>query len=241
VREARQEDSLQPVVMVPALNEGPRLGALLSGVRAALPDAPVWVVDGGSDDDTAAVARHHDAIVLRQQGRGYAAALRTGYRVAAAQGVQRLVQLDADGQHPPEALPQVVAALGQADLVIASRHGTRSPGGWGRRLGNGALYLAVAGVAAWRGLPGRAPRDVTSGMQALGPRALRALALAMPDDIADANMRVLALRLGLTVAELPVTMASRTGGRSMHDGLAGARNLARSLRAVARDATRELT
>ena len=136
---------------------------------------------------------------------------------------------------------RVAAGVPVVGEQVAQREAVGEEGALGGAAARGAgRVLAVAGVARAQRLPGRAPRDVTSGMQALGPRALAALTAAMPDDIADANVRVLALRLGLRVAELPVTMAPRAGGRSMHGGLAGARNLARSFAAIARDATREL-
>lgn len=218
------------VVLVPARNEAPRIGALLDGVNATLPGVPLIVVDGHSTDDTAAIARRRGAIVVPQGGEGYAAALRTGYRFALDRGATRLLQLDADGQHPPGALPLLLNALEDANLVVGSRSGTASPGGLLRRAGNAALSLAVRIVT---GVP---LADVTSGLQALDAVALDRLLPAFPADVADANVRVLALRLGLCVAEVPVTMAPREDGASMHDGPAGVRNFGRSLRAVVREA-----
>ena len=218
------------VVLVPARNEAPRIGALLDAVVATLPGVPIIVVDGHSADDTARVARRHGAIVVAQEGAGYASALRTGYRFALRNGATRLLQLDADGQHPPEALPLLLDALDDANLVVGSRHGTASPGALLRKVGNAALALAV------RALTGVPLEDVTSGLQALDRTALERLAPSFPTDVADANVRVLALRLGLHVAEIPVAMRSRDDGASMHDGPAGVRNFGRSLRAIVREA-----
>jgi glycosyltransferase involved in cell wall biosynthesis len=218
------------VVLVPARNEAPRIGALLDGVNATLPGVPVIVVDGHSADDTARIARRHGAVVVPQEGAGYASALRTGYRFALRNGATRLLQLDADGQHPPAALPALLDALDDANLVVGSREGTASPGALLRRAGNAALALAV------RLATGVPLADVTSGLQALDEVALERLAPTFPKDVADANVRVLALRLGLRVAEVPVAMATRDDGESMHDGPAGVRNFGRSLRAVVREA-----
>jgi glycosyltransferase involved in cell wall biosynthesis len=218
------------VVLVPARNEAPRIGALLDDVAATLPGAPVVVVDGHSADDTAKVARRRGAVVVPQEGAGYASALRTGYRFALRNGATRLLQLDADGQHPPGALPALLDALDEANLVVGSRQGTASPGALLRRAGNHALALAV------RALTGVPLADVTSGLQALDRVALERLAPTFPTDVADANVRVLALRLGLHVAEVPVAMRTRDDGASMHDGPAGVRNFGRSLRAVVREA-----
>lgn len=230
---------MSTIVLVPARNEGPRLGALLRAVRHHVPQADLWVVDGHSTDNTAAVAREARARVLAQVGRGYADALAQGYAEARRAGAQALVQLDADGQHPPAALPLLLAALPDFDVVYASRHGTASPGTWDRRLGNQVLRSATAALAWSQGLPSPA-HDVTSGMKALGPRALAATRHA-PRDLADANVRLLELRCGLRVGELPVHMDTRTGGASMHDGWAGLRNFPRSLAALHRAATQELT
>jgi glycosyltransferase involved in cell wall biosynthesis len=218
------------VVLVPAHNEAPRIGDLLERVQATLPGTPIVVVDGHSVDETATVARRHGAIVVDQEGRGYASALRTGYRFALRNGATRLVQLDADGQHPPDVLPQLLRGLETADLVVGSRAGTGSPGSLPRRLGNRVLALAVQAAT------GSPVADVTSGLQALDRLALERLAPVFPNDVADANVRVLALRLGLRLAEQPVRMPERTDGASMHDGRAGVVNFGRSLRAVVREA-----
>ena len=226
----RLEPALSLCVLIPARDEGPRLGATLEGVRAALPGARVFVVDGGSRDDTRAVAERGGAEVVAQRGRGYAGALASGYRRAVAAGCARLVQLDADGQHPPDAAPRLLAALDRADLVVGSRAGTDSPGSLGRRVGNAALAAAV------RAATGTGLRDVTSGYQALGPRALAAFAASFPEDVADANVRVLAARRGLVLAEVPVAMPARAGGTSMHDGVQGVLNFVNSLGAAVRAA-----
>ena len=216
-------------VLLPARDEGPRIGAVLQAARQALPTARLLVVDGGSTDDTAARARHMGAEVIGQPGRGYADALRAGYaHLLHDPAIGAAVQLDADGQHPASALPALLAALeaSGADWVIGSRAGTRSPGPWGRRLGNAALSGAV-----WLAC-GQHIADVTSGLWALNRAALAVLARQMSARTADANVRVLAVRAGLRVREVPVQMALRDGGASMHDGLAGLRHFRQSLWAV---------
>jgi glycosyltransferase involved in cell wall biosynthesis len=220
------------VVVVPARNEAPRIGAVLDRITATLPGRPVIVVDGASTDATARVARAHGALVVPQDGRGYPAALRTGLGWAAARGAQRLLLLDADGQHPPEEAPRLLSALDLADAVVGSRDGTGTPGPFGRRAGNAALAALV------RLLTGIPLGDVTSGYWAFRGAAIPRVAEAMPTDVADANLRVLVARLGLRLAEVPVRMDARGDGASMHDGLAGVRNFGRSVRATLREALR---
>jgi glycosyltransferase involved in cell wall biosynthesis len=215
-------------ILIPAYNEAPRIAAVIRDSQRALPGAAVLVVDGGSTDDTVRIATGLGAAVIQQPGSGYADALRAGYRHLS--GVDAIIQLDADGQHPPEVLPRMLQALQGANWVIGSRSGTGSPGPLSRRLGNAALSLAVWAAS------GQRIGDVTSGLWALDAQAMRAFASGFPEDVADANVRVMAARAGLRIAELPVMMDERDSGRSMHDGLSGVVNFQRSLRAIWREA-----
>ena len=224
---------MKSAVLIPAMNEGPRIGSILTHVRTVF-EGEIWVIDGGSSDDTAVQAQRLGARVVPQQGRGYADALRTGYRSVLNSGVERVVQLDADGQHPPSAIPRLLQALDSADLVMASREGTGSPSSWDRRLGNAALALLV------RSSTGTVLRDVTSGFWALNHRSLMLLSAHMSDHIADANIRVLAARRGLQILELPVYMPDRDSGSSMHDGLAGLRHFWGSIAAVGSELRRPI-
>ena len=212
-----------PWILIPARNEAPRLGSVLARVAAALPAGRVLVVNSHSTDATARVAWDAGADEINAEGRGYAAAIQEGHRALVARGASPVLQLDADGQHPPEALPELLAALDGADWVFASRAGTPSGGLLRSRLAGGVLGLVV------RGLTGLPLGDVTSGMWAVGPRAARLLAEADLGGVADANVRVLGARAGLRLVERPVTMALRPGGASMHDGLRGVWNLGRSV------------
>jgi glycosyltransferase involved in cell wall biosynthesis len=211
--------------LVPARNEGPRIGLTLEALARLFPEAHVVVVNSDSSDDTPEVARQHGATVV-DSPRGYARALCTGYRNCAALKLDALVQIDADGQHPPEAVAGLLQGLEGANWVIGSRAGTQSPGPWTRKAGNAVLATAVR---SWSALPSQ---DVTSGFWALDAKAIEVFAAAFPEDVADANIRVLASRAGLKVLEVPVCMSAREDGASMHDGLLGARNFLRSLRAT---------
>lgn len=212
-------------VLIPARDEGPRVAATVHAALAALPGARVLVVDGGSRDDTALQARRAGARVVPQRGTGYAGALLSGYQALLDSPVRFVVQLDADGQHPASHAPRLLTALGPGrHLALGSRHGTSSPGPWSRRAGN----LLLAGLV--HGLTGTLLHDVTSGFWAMDRHALDLLARHLPDDCADANVRVLAVRLGLAPVEVAVPMVSRSSGRSMHDGWRGAANFATSVR-----------
>src|SRR5215207_898287 len=116
------------LALIPAYEEGPRIGPVVAATRAHL---PVVVVDDGSSDDTAAVAEAAGATVLRQvPNAGKGAALRAGFRHALDAGAAAVVTLDADGQHDPDEIPRFLAAFAAArpELVIGQRDFSRMPG-----------------------------------------------------------------------------------------------------------------
>ena len=207
------------IVVIPARNEAERIGRVLAGVRAELPEANVVVVDDGSQDATAAIASRAGARVVRHAfSLGYGAALQTGYRFARLQPFDRLVQLDADGQHDPASLHDLLARLDRedVDLVIGSRYlnaGDAPRGGKLRRVGSKMFAWLVT---SWTGVR---ITDPTSGYQAMNRRTLELLVLDhFPEDYPDADVLILASRAGLRLAEVPVRMHPRSGGVSMHRG-----------------------
>ena len=220
-------------VMIPAHNEAQRVGEVIDRVRGTLPESVVFVVDSGSTDETAAVAKAHGAKVIDQGGSGYGGALQAGYSALLKESWTTLVQLDADGQHPPEAIPALLAEIDDAHFVVASREGTDSQGALHRRLGNAGLSLAVLG------LTGQRFYDVTSGMWAMDRKTVNVLAEQLPTDTWDAGIRVLACKAGLAMREVPVEMAERETGDSMHDGWSGPRHFIRSLKTSVRIAWRK--
>lgn len=221
-------------VVIPARNEAPRVSEVVAGVRTAVPDARVFVVENGSTDDTAGAARRAGAEVLHAPV-GYARALRVGFQHARAAGFERVVQLDADGQHPADAVPPLLRALDDADLVIGSRFVAGDPGydvPFARR-------AAIHVLSCWAGLCARQPlHDVTSGLRAWRADALGRMLPRWPDEVADANVLVRAVRLGLRVREVPVRMRARTGGTSQHAGPAAVAFCARMAWLSGREALR---
>ena len=140
------------MILIPARNEGPRIGGVVDDVHRVAPGVPVVVVVNGTTDDTAEVAAAAGATVLHADP-GYGTALMAGYRHAlSSSDTAWVIQMDADGQHPAEAIPSLRAALSTHDVVIGSRF---APGGgaeaWPRR--RRWTIAALGGDACAHGCP----------------------------------------------------------------------------------------
>jgi dolichol-phosphate mannosyltransferase len=208
------------------------VGAIVRAVIARCPDEQVLVVVNGSTDETEAQALAAGATVIGSEP-GYGRALLAGYRYAAAKkDWSCLIQMDADGQHPVDAIPRMKSALDNADLVIASRlsAGGTSPG-WplSRRwtIAMMGLYTSI--------FMGRRIHDVSSGFQAMTPEVVRSLLQDFPVSLTDANVLVRLHRQGFRITEVPVCMAPRLGGTSMHGGLGSVVYAGQTMMAVAKE------
>ena len=155
------------LALIPAYDEGPRIGAVVEAARRTL---PVVVIDDGSHDDTADRARAAGATIIAQvPNAGKGTALRAGFRYALDAGAPAVVTLDADGQHDPDEIPAFLErfATRRAELIVGQRElGAMPPV---RRLSNvlGGLALAVA--------LGRSVPDNQSGYRLIGRTLMRAM------------------------------------------------------------------
>jgi glycosyltransferase involved in cell wall biosynthesis len=190
------------LALIPAHDEAPRIGPVVTG---ALRHLPVLVVDDGSRDTTAAVAERAGARVLRQapnQGKG--AALRAGFRSALAEGAEGVVTLDADGQHDPAELPVFLEAYarrtlaGEATELIVGRRDFRQMPRL-RRLSNwlGTVTLSMA--------LGRWIDDNQSGYRLIGRRLMAATLDSTESGFAfEVEMIALCLREGWDIEWVPI-------------------------------------
>jgi dolichol-phosphate mannosyltransferase len=163
---------LRIIAVIPAFNEGTRVGAV---VRAVAPyvDA-VLVVDDGSTDNTAEAATNAGARVVRHiENCGAGAATMTGIAAARSQGASVVVTLDADEQHDPRDIPSMLAPVQDdaADIVFANRFGRRNRIPFVRKffnaIGNGITFIAT----------GRWVPDSQCGFKVFGPRAVQEINL----------------------------------------------------------------
>ncbi|MBL8752407.1 MAG: glycosyltransferase family 2 protein [Planctomycetes bacterium] len=204
-------------LIIPAYREAGRVGDVVRAVRALGLGLDVVVVDDGSPDDTAQEARTAGAtVVSHPYNLGYGAALHTGYCHAFRNGYQRVLQMDADGQHDASMLERLLAGLDRgADVVLGSRYleGEPPPSSLARRVGT-RLFAWIA--TRWIGAR---ITDPTSGFQGLSRRALESVCDdGFPEDYPDTDVLVEHHRRGLRLLEVPVRMHARKGGLSMHRG-----------------------
>ena len=217
------------LVAIPALNEASTIGAVISDVRRVVPEAQILVVDDGSTDDTSAVARSKGVDVVRLPFNvGVGGAMRTAFLYAQRHDVDAVVQVDADGQHVADHIPDLIAALDDASVVIGARfragYEVRGPRRWAMR----TLARSLSKVCS------TTLTDTTSGFRASDRRAISLFARHYPAEYLGDTIEslVLAARAGLVVREVPVQMRPRQGGRSSQSPVRSALYLGRALLAL---------
>lgn len=185
----------------------------LKELAEASPSLDVVVVDDGSSDETSQVAREHGAVSVRLPfNLGVGGAVRTGFHYAVDHDYDRVVTIDADGQHDPTGVAALLAALDAgADLAIGSRFADPEAAfqvGWWRRRAMRFLQWVV------RKTTRLSLTDVTSGFRAATRPVVELLALVYPAEyLADTVETILITHhAGYEVREIPVVMHARAAG-----------------------------
>ena len=210
----------QVAVIIPTYNERDNLEPIVGRVRAAVPAAHVLVVDDRSPDGTGeiadklAAADSHVHVLHRPGKSGLGTAYIAGFTWGLENGYGVLVEQDADGSHDPADLPEMLAALGGADLVIGSRY---VPGGtvvnWPKTreaLSRGAnIYVRL--------MLGIGVHDATAGFRAYRADTLRAIGLEEVDSQGycfQVDLTLRTIERGFTIREVPITFTERARGAS---------------------------
>ena len=206
------------LIAIPAHNEAATIRDVVSRVRANLPDCDLLVVNDGSRDATAELLRDSGAIVAEHIcNLGYSRAIQTAVLYADRAGYDRLITLDADGQHDPEQVRALLEAFDaqHLDILIGSRYVvSRTYHGvpFGRRIGM-QLFSTLVAITA-----GHRIYDTTSGLKVIGRQAFKPLTEWHFIDF-HAEALVYLMRLGFRVGECPVTVVERRHGRSMYSAI----------------------
>lgn len=198
-------------IIIPALNEAGNIGPLITRCRSTVSQigitAEIIVVDGGSADATAAEAEQAGGVVIQQDGRGYANALRTGFKAARGRHIQTM---DSDLSHEPEVIQSLWQAREQADVVIASRY---VPGGGAEMPRFRAVLSRILNVTFTTAF--RLPvHDISSGFRLYRAERLKRLTLRASDFDVLEEILILIFIEGGTIAEVPFMYRPRQAGRS---------------------------
>jgi glycosyltransferase involved in cell wall biosynthesis len=206
------------LVFLPAWNEEENLPAVLDELHEVLPDADLLVVDDGSTDGTAAVARTAGAeVVSFSQNRGLPAGIATGYAYALQHGYDLCGRVDADGQHPVGELERLLERVreGECDVAVGSRFASGEGFAPYRYMPSAPRRFGTALLRRGMQLALRRPfLDATSGMYAANAKALPVLAQPYTTEAPEVEALLRLSRSGLRVDEVPVEMRERAGGES---------------------------
>jgi dolichol-phosphate mannosyltransferase len=219
--------SRRVVMVVPTYNEADNVEWVVDRLLRAQPEVHVMVVDDASPDGTGDIAERMAAtdrrvqVIHRTDKTGLGPAYLQGFAVALEQGYDVIGEMDADGSHQPEQLGRLLAAIGEADLVIGSRW---VRGGSVVNWGPFRKALSVGGNVYARTILGVPVRDLTAGYRLFRAATLRAIDLGSVESVGycfQTDLTVRTLDAGLRVVEVPIDFLERERGQSkMHPGIA---------------------
>ncbi len=210
-------------VFIPAWNEAQNLPAVLDELHAELPDVDVLVVDDGSTDGTANVARASGAEVLSfGENRGLRAAIAAGYAYARDRDYAYCGRIDADGQHPAVELRRLLERVwaNRCDVAVGSRFVADDDHAANRYK---PTPERAVGTAALRRLMelrlDRSIGDGTSGLYAVNDKAIALLAEPYSSGAPEVEGLIRIVEAGLRLDEVPVDMRERASGKSKLRGI----------------------
>jgi glycosyltransferase involved in cell wall biosynthesis len=207
------------LIIIPAFNEAKSLPDLLSSLESYRDRYDVIVIDDGSHDDTAAVARKLGVTVIQlPENLGIGGAVQTGFKYAVQHDYEIVVQIDGDGQHDPAWLDNLISPIrrGKANCVVGSRYMKEHPDKnyktpFLRRIG------MIFSTSLLRLATGMTIYDTTSGFRALDRKVFTFFEHTYPVDHPEAETLLMLYRANFKIVEIPVTMFQRKAGTSLFD------------------------
>jgi glycosyltransferase involved in cell wall biosynthesis len=210
------------LTIIPAFNEAETISQVVSGVGETIPDSDILVINDGSSDSTASLAKKAGAVVVHLPfNMGYGVALQTGYKYALKKGYHYIVQLDGDGQHDPHYIKELleVVTSGKVDIAIGSRFSKNNKNhpyrtGWIKKTGI-LMFSSITSI-----IIGQPVSDPTSGYQVINRKVAQLYASEVyPWDYPDADVIIMLHRAGFKIKEVPVVMHQKSNKKSMHSGI----------------------
>lgn len=202
---------MKTLIIIPAYNEEGSIAGVIQDIHRHAPEADIIVVNDGSTDRTAKLAAAAGAKVLTlPYNVGIGGGMQTGYLYAQRMGYDIAVQMDADGQHPAEELPKLIAKAREADLVIGSRYVETTSYRSSRMRRAGMMFFSEL-VSL---VTGQRFTDTTSGFRAAGRKVIELYAAYYPIDYPEVESIVYLKRKGCRIAEVATEMHHRKAGKS---------------------------
>ena len=219
------------LVVIPAYNEQDAIAQVIQQIKAEGFDA--LVVNDGSTDQTLTRAIEAGAeVVTLNSNSGVGVAIRTAFGAAVDRGFDAVVQCDADGQHPVSAIPALIAASGDVDMVVGSRFLSQA-----NTMKMGPFRRSASRLLAWSASRSCSTSitDPTSGFRLIRQPLLGELAEKLPSGYLSDTYEVLvaAGRAGYSVKEVPAPFSNRTTGVPSSGAIASSLHLIRCLLRVA--------
>ena len=222
--ETRRPAIARPLVVIPTYNERENLPLILTRLHTVLPNIDVLILDDNSPDGTGRIADSLAAgdsriRVLHRAGKaGLGSAYIAGFVWALNANYDAIIEMDADGSHAPEELPDLFAALDHADVVLGSRW---VRGGTVRNWPLSRRVLSKGGNLYTRFVLGLHVRDATGGYRVYRRGALELVdltAVSSQGYCFQVDVAWRAIRAGCTVVEVPITFTERQLGESKMSG-----------------------
>jgi len=205
-------------IVLPSKNEASSLQFLLPDLKREFPNAEIILVNDGSEDDTSSLCRSNDIIEIRHPyAKGNGAAIKSG-ALAASHDI--IVFMDADGQHKPQEIHQLLEKFHEGyDLVVGARNNA-SQASMGRLAAN-KIYNKLASF-----MVGHRVMDLTSGFRAVRRKKFMEFLHLLPNGFSYPTTSTMAFfRAGYSVAYTPITTDKRIGNSHLRLGKDGIRFL----------------
>ena len=189
-------------LIIPAYDAAVTISRLLEDAGFFFGASDILVVDDGSSDSTAGIARRYGAVVLSHDvNRGKGAALRTGFRWAIDNGYDAVLTMDADGQHACHEIPLFLEAAEciDSDVILGSRMANPDGMPWQRRFSN----RLTSRILSWR--TGQKIRDSQSGFRLIKTKVLADIALDTNRFQAESELLIRAGLRGHRIDSVPIT------------------------------------
>lgn len=201
------------LIVIPAYNAAATISELIRQIRVVLPEAQILVVDDGSSDGTGELAKRAGATVLTHpQNRGKGEALKTAFAEALDRGADAVIQIDADLQHDPKYLTEMVREFEKSgtDIIIGSRNFNVGGMPWDRHLTNWLTSYAITKMG------GVKVQDSQSGYRLLSRKALQSVDAPSSKYDYESEYLILAGRAGLTIGSIPISTIYEGQKSSIH-------------------------